>query len=44
VLERQFGFTKARYPGLAKNTAQVVTMFALGNLWMARRQLLQGRG
>jgi len=26
--------------GLAKNTAHVVTLFALSNLWMARRQLM----
>jgi transposase, IS5 family len=44
VLKRQFGFTKLRYRGLAKNTAQIVTLFALSNLWMARRQLMQGRG
>eukprot|EP01038_Epipyxis_sp_PR26KG_P018130 gene18132-biopygen5350 len=34
VLKRQFGFTKVRYRGLAKNTAQIVTLFALGNLWL----------
>ena len=44
VLKRQFGFTKVRYRGLAKNTAQIVTLFALGNLWLARRQLMQARG
>jgi IS5 family transposase len=38
VIKRQFGYTKVRYRGLAKNTAQVVTLFALSNLWMARRQ------
>lgn len=26
--------------GLAKNTAQIVTLFALSNLWMARRKLM----
>lgn len=36
------GFTKVRYRGLAKNTAQLITLFALSNLWMARRQILQG--
>jgi IS5 family transposase len=40
VLKRQFGYTKVRYRGLAKNTAQIVTLFALSNLWMARRQLM----
>ena len=44
VLKRQFGFTKVRYRGLAKNTAQIVTLFALGNLWMARRQLMGAQG
>ena len=44
VLKRQFGFTKVRYRGLAKNTAQLVTLFALSNLWMARRQLLETQG
>jgi IS5 family transposase len=40
VLKRQFGYTKVRYRGLAKNTAQMVTLFALANLWMARRRLM----
>jgi IS5 family transposase len=44
VLKRQFGFTKVRYRGLAKNTAQLVTLFALSNLWMARRDLRGERG
>jgi IS5 family transposase len=43
VIKRQFGFNKVRYRGLAKNTAQVVTLFALSNLWMARRQLMEAR-
>jgi transposase, IS5 family len=29
-----------RYKGLAKNAAQVTTLFALVNLWMARGRLL----
>ena len=36
VLKRQFGHAKVRYRGLAKNTAQLHTLFALSNLWMAR--------
>ena len=40
VLKQQFGFTKVRYRGLKKNTAQIITLFALSNLWMARRQLM----
>jgi IS5 family transposase len=43
VIKRQFGFNKVRYRGLAKNTAQIVTLFALSNLWMARRQLMEAR-
>jgi IS5 family transposase len=31
---------KVRFRGLAKNTEHVVTLFALSNLWMARRQLM----
>ena len=40
VIKRQFGYVKVRYKGLAKNTAQVKTLLALGNLWMARKHLL----
>ena len=41
VIKRQFGHMKVRYRGLAKNTAQLHTLFALSNLWMVRRTLLQ---
>ena len=40
VIKRQFGYTKVRYRGLAKNTAQVLTLFALSNLWLKRKQLM----
>ena len=40
VIKRQFGHVKVRYRGLKKNTAQLHTLFALSNLWMARRSLL----
>jgi IS5 family transposase len=40
VIKRQFGFIKVRYRGLKKNTAQLVTLFALSNLWMARGKLM----
>ena len=40
VIKLQFGFTKVRYRGLAKNTAQLKTLFALSNLWMVRRKLM----
>lgn len=38
---RQFGYVKVSYRGLAKNTAQLHTLFALANLWMVRRKLLE---
>ena len=41
VIKRQFGYTKVRYRGLAKNTQQLITLFALSNLWMARHRLLK---
>ena len=44
VIKCQFGFTKVRYKGLAKNTAQLMTLFALSNVWMARRQLMGAQG
>lgn len=40
VIKRQFGFMKTRYRGLKKNTAQLFTLFALSNLWMARGKLM----
>jgi transposase, IS5 family len=40
VIKRQFGHVKVRYRGLKKNTAQLHTLFALSNLWMARRSLM----
>ena len=44
VIKRQFGYTKVRFRGLMMNTAQVVTLFALSSLWMARRHLLSDVG
>ncbi|MFM9928444.1 transposase, partial [Variovorax sp. H27-G14] len=40
VIKRQFGHVKVRYRGMRKNTAQLVTLFALSNLWMVRGKLL----
>ena len=40
VVKRQFGLMKVRFRGLAKNTAHVVTLFALSNHWMARKKLM----
>lgn len=44
VIKRQFGHVKVRYRGLAKNTAQLHTLFALSNLWMVRTALQAARG
>lgn len=44
VIKRQFGLVKVRFRGLAKNTAHVVTLFALSNLWMVRKQLMAMTG
>ena len=44
VIKQQFGYIKVRYRGLRKNTAQIVTLFALANLWMARHKLLACMG
>jgi IS5 family transposase len=40
VVKRQFGHVKTRYRGLAKNRAQLFTLFALGNLFLVRRKLM----
>ena len=40
VLKCQFGYRKVRYKGLMKNTLQIVTLFALSNLFMARKKLM----
>jgi transposase, IS5 family len=42
VIKCQFGHRKVRYRGLTKNTSQLVVMFALSNLWMVRKRILQG--
>lgn len=44
VIKRQFGYRMVRYRGLAKNATQVLTLFALSNLWMKRRTLLAMAG
>jgi IS5 family transposase len=42
VIKCQFGHRKTRYRGLVKNTNQLLVMFALSNLWMVRKRILQG--
>ncbi len=41
VVKRQFNYLKVRYRGIAKNAAHVFSLFALSNLYMARRRLLR---
>ena len=46
VIKNRLKFRKTRYRGLAKNTAQLFTLFGLANLALAAKRLLglQGRG
>jgi len=44
VIKRQFGFMKVPFRGLKKNTAQLVTLFALSNLWVVRSKLMGALG
>ena len=39
IVKRQFGYTKVRYRGLAKNAAQVMTLIGLANLYSLRGRL-----
>ena len=43
VIKRQFGHVKVRYRGLKKNTQQLHTLFALSNLWMVRKVLVNSK-
>lgn len=40
VVKHLWGYRKVRYRGLRKNAAQVYTLFALANFYMARKKLL----
>ena len=44
ILKNLFRHRKTRYRGLAKNTAQLHSLFALANLFIARRPLLSPAG
>ena len=39
VVKHLWGYRKVRYRGLEKNGAQVFTLFALANFYLARREL-----
>jgi IS5 family transposase len=40
IVKRQFGYTRVRYRGLAKNAAQVMVLIGLANLYTLRRRLV----
>ena len=40
IIKQQFGFSKTRYRGMAKNNNHLNTMFALANLYMCREKLM----
>ena len=40
IIKQQFGFNKVRYKGISKNDNKLQTMFALANLWLARKKLV----
>lgn len=39
IIKCQFGYRKVRYKGLAKNRAQVMSLMAMANVYLLRRQL-----
>jgi transposase, IS5 family len=41
IVKNLFHYKKVRYKGLAKNTAQLYSLFALANLMMAKKSLLK---
>jgi len=41
VIKSQFDYVKVRYRGLAKKTAQLITLLALSNFWMAKSRPMQ---
>jgi IS5 family transposase len=40
VIKRQWGFSKVRYRGLAKNATRAFVTLAMANIYLARRPLL----
>jgi len=44
VIKNLFGHRKVRYKGLAKNTAQLFSLFGLANLVLAKKSLLASHG
>jgi hypothetical protein len=44
VVKCQFGYRKLRYRGLAKNGAQMTTLYTLANLWLVRGKTAEAAG
>ena len=44
IVKCQFGYRKTRFRGLAKNMAQLKTLFGLANLYLLRKKLMQPVG
>jgi IS5 family transposase len=44
IVKCVFGYRKVRFKGLLKNTAQLLTLFALANLYIARKLLMPSAG
>ncbi|WP_340700707.1 transposase [Burkholderia cenocepacia] len=44
VIKQQFGYGKVRYRGLDKNTSRLTMLFAMSNLWMARKRIMSAQG
>ena len=40
VIKCLFGYRKNRYRDLIENTTQLITLFALANLWMMRKRII----
>ena len=40
ILKHLWGYRKVRYRGLAKNAAQLFTLFALANVYLTRKELI----
>ena len=43
IVKHLWGYSKVRYRGLAKNAAQVFSLFALANLYLVRRELMEAQ-
>ena len=44
MVERAIRMFKVIFKRLAKNTAHMITLFALSNLWMAHKKLMEMMG